>query len=324
MRKSGYWTAVLVVGLLVALLGGKPASAQEDSTDTEHRLYFPETRHSVGGEFREFYIAVPDPELVYGLPITEHCTESTKGRIVQYFEKARFEFVPDNPPELRVVLTDLGKLLYEPGQSLPALKNHPDCRYFPEMKTSVCFAFREFFEAHGGVAQFGYPISNFEIHNGIIVQYFQRARFEWHRELPEGERVQLTDLGEKYFARIKEDPSCLIPVDDPNNNRPHLILALNTRAYPESPFTQTTASQAIHIVVQDQYNIPVADAKVTLSVKLPDGRIQELELPGATDKNGFIHYTFSFENQTRGVVEVQVITRFADLQSRTNTSFRIW
>jgi hypothetical protein len=47
------------------------------------------------------------------------------------------------------------------------------------------------------VAVFGYPISEPFESGGILVQYFERSRFEYHPELPNGSRVLLTRLGTK-------------------------------------------------------------------------------------------------------------------------------
>jgi len=323
MRMRGYGSAVFLLILLVNLLGGEPALAQGEDPGREDLRYFPETRHWVQGEFLEMYESVPNPELVFGNPISVPFRESTRGRLVQYFERARFEYMPDNPPELRIQLTELGRLMYTSKQPSLKTEKNADCRNFPEMKTQVCYSFLDFFEANGGIAQFGYPISNFEIHNGLIVQYFQRARFEWHRELPEGQRVQLTDLGEKYFFVIKEDPKYLIPppLGDP---RPRLILGLKVRAFTDNPFTAGSGIQTIHITTQDQYHLPLAGAKVSLVVDYPDGSMDEVELPALTDKNGFASYRIDYENKPPGIVEVQVNVTYEDLQSHTVTSFRIW
>ena len=323
----GYRIAVFLLILLVNLLGGKPALAQGEDPGREDLRYFPETRHWVQGEFLEFYESVPNPELVFGYPISVPFRESTRGRLVQYFERARFEYMPDNPPELRVQLTELGRLMYTSKKPSLITESSTDCRNFPEMKTQVCYAFLDFFEANGGIAQFGYPISNFEIHDGLIVQYFQRARFEWHRELPEGQRVQLTDLGVKYFSVIKEDPIFLKSISLPDGNpRPQIILGLKVRAITENPFTAGTGTQTIHITAQDQYHLPLAGAQVKLVVHYPDGSLDEIELPFPTDKNGFASQKINFENQPPGVVEIQVIITYEDedLQAQTVTSFRIW
>src|SRR5262245_52283031 len=42
--------------------------------------------------------------------------------------------------------------------------------------------FLEFWREHGGQLIFGYPISEEIVEDGRIVQYFERARFEYHPE----------------------------------------------------------------------------------------------------------------------------------------------
>lgn len=56
--------------------------------------------------------------------------------------------------------------------------------------------FREYYEAtaaagHDAVALFGYPLRNEEQEHGLTVQYFERARFEWH---PDGVKLGLVGL----------------------------------------------------------------------------------------------------------------------------------
>ncbi|MYB76588.1 MAG: hypothetical protein F4X83_05730, partial [Chloroflexi bacterium] len=54
--------------------------------------------------------------------------------------------------------------------------------YFPETGMSVSFGFKRFFEERGSVEIFGYPITPELQERGRTVQYFQRARFEYHPE----------------------------------------------------------------------------------------------------------------------------------------------
>lgn len=54
--------------------------------------------------------------------------------------------------------------------------------YFPETDMSVSFGFKRFFEERGGLEIFGFPITPEVQENGFTVQYFQRARFEYHPE----------------------------------------------------------------------------------------------------------------------------------------------
>ncbi len=60
-------------------------------------------------------------------------------------------------------------------------ENHP-CRSFAETGHRICHGFRAFWESHGDDAlmTFGFPLSEeFTNEVGIVVQYFERARFEW-------------------------------------------------------------------------------------------------------------------------------------------------
>ncbi|MBV8087402.1 MAG: hypothetical protein JO247_21535 [Chloroflexi bacterium] len=69
-----------------------------------------------------------------------------------------------------------------PASALAAAPPAPDTTFFPETGHSVSFGFKHFFETRGGLDIFGYPTTE-EIHeNGWTVQYFQRARFEYHPE----------------------------------------------------------------------------------------------------------------------------------------------
>lgn len=61
----------------------------------------------------------------------------------------------------------------------PADPTTPDgTDYFQQTKHNVGPAFLAFWNANGGVGQFGYPITELFGENGASVQYFERARFE--------------------------------------------------------------------------------------------------------------------------------------------------
>lgn len=80
--------------------------------------------------------------------------------------------------------------------------------YFPETGKTVSGGFLDFFNAYGGLPIFGYPITSEILEGGRTVQYFERARMEWHPEV-EGGQVQLGLLGENVYGQT--DP----PVFDP-------------------------------------------------------------------------------------------------------------
>jgi hypothetical protein len=70
-------------------------------------------------------------------------------------------------------------------------------QYFSETGHTVRGEFLDFFNAHGGLRIFGFPITEEFLLNGRTVQYFQRARMELYPEKPAGQRVQLGPLGEE-------------------------------------------------------------------------------------------------------------------------------
>ncbi len=318
------WVRPICILLLASILSWGTSFAQTSTPQASDSLYFPETGHYVKGDFLTAYQSAVDPGRVYGWPITEAFTDST-GSQVQYFQKTVLQLHPNDPPELRIRPQDLGYFLYKTGSPLPLPPNFPACRVFPEdlEKHQVCYSFLDFYLSYGGPAQFGYPISNFEIQDGRIVQSFQRARFEWHPELPAGQTVALTDLGRLYFDTIGENPKRLQPESE-GANIPHTVLGLRVRAFPMYAFTSRDAQQTIYILVQDQKQVPLESAQVTLILTLPSGKIERYIVPGLTDKNGMISYTFDFHKEIVGSARVLVSATYETLQQQTTTSFRIW
>jgi hypothetical protein len=81
----------------------------------------------------------------------------------------------------------------------------PDYAYFPETGHNVGGQFKRFYEANGGVDIFGLPLTELFVEDGLKVQYFERARFELHPDLPSGLQVALTRLG-AYFTQGRTEP----------------------------------------------------------------------------------------------------------------------
>jgi hypothetical protein len=153
VRTQNRWLAIIFFLVLSLLLSPKPAAALQDGGSVEP-VYFAETGHWVMGDFLKTYQNTPDPEKIYGFPITEAFQDQTIGFIVQYFQHARFERHPENPPELRVIVSPLGEYLYSPEKPLPLPDNFPACQEFPETGFQVCYAFLDFFKENGGAAAF--------------------------------------------------------------------------------------------------------------------------------------------------------------------------
>jgi hypothetical protein len=311
-------SGILIIPLFLLNAFLPPAVPQ---TQVVERLFVPETGHSITNGFLATYQSVKDPQAIFGYPITDAFLDQTSGTnsLVQYFQKALFELHPGEVPELRVEIKWLGYFLYQKGEEAPLLMNSSDCRSF-DTNFQVCYALLDFYESNGGVAQFGYPISNLEIQNGIYVQYFQRAAFEWHPEFAPGKRVVLADLGMRFFNTIHEDPLRLRP----SAYTIRTILKLQVRAFPKTAVMAISpqGNQSIYVIVQDQNLVPVPNATVVLTVKYPSG----IEEPNvlATDDNGIAVIPLTVKEQIAGNVEINVKVSYSSLEQTTRTSFRLW
>ncbi len=313
----GIWVFLLLA--LAIPLWNAPTTAQ-----VEGQRYFQETGHWVFGDFYTAYTSIPHPEEIFGYPITDAWTDQTTQQSIQYFERAQFKLRPNQPPELRVEMTMLGEIAYDidkhgPSLSIPA--NFPACKTFDETGHQVCYAFLNYYDANGGVALFGYPISEIEIRDGRLVQYFQRAVFEWHPELASGSRVVLSDPGRQYFFIKNEDPSRLLPNKD--SYAFQSVLGLKVRAFPAKAVIAGQGSQSIYAVVLDQKLLPLANAQVIATIRYPSGKEERIVMP-LTDGNGITKLTFSLKDTRQGMVEVLISASYDTLQQATNTSFRIW
>jgi hypothetical protein len=311
-------TALLVfIAVLLGGLGWQRSLAQSDQEKD-----FEQTGHTVTGEFLNAYQSVSNPLRIYGYPITEAFQDPLTNNLVQYFQKARFELLPEAPDGKRVLVSPLGKYLYVAGKPVAIPDNSPACRLFLESNFKVCYAFLAFFDENGGEAQFGEPVSDIEIHNNQIVQYFQQARFEWHPEMPSGQRVLLTDLGTEYFFSHGENPIRLLPESGDRTIRS--VIGLHVRAFPVNAITAANGSQTINIIVQDQMLLPVRNATISLIVRMPSGQEERYIVPDATNSNGITQFNFKFSSNAIGVAKIQVAVMYGNLKTQTITSFRIW
>ena len=305
-------TPLLVMFILLASWG----SAQAQSADMQ---FFPETGHSAKGAFLQFYKDAKDPKLVFGYPITEQI-KSKDGRTVQYFQRARFELTTDLLGKPIIQLTSLGQATYKPGTQMN-IANTAGCQLFFSGQR-VCYEFLDFFKANGGTSQFGNPISPFEFHNDLIVQYFEKARFEWRADRPKDQRVVITDLGRLYFDQLGEDAAQLKPVT-PQDATINSVLSIKVRAFMLKSVTRSSGQQTIYVIVQSQTLQSVSNANGKIVIHWPNGKTEEYFF--VTNSSGIGTASFNFSDQKQGeLVPIDVIVVYQGLAGTTTTSFRIW
>jgi subtilisin family serine protease len=168
--------------------------ADKNAAIAKGRLFFPETGHSLGGAFRDYWEkkgGLP----VFGFPISEEFSEvsPTDGKLyrVQYFERNRFEY---HPEQNAVLLGLLGSEMTKGMDFAPASPDNQG-RYFRETQHNLSGQFRAYWDKYGGLAIFGFPISEPYYDNGKLIQWFERNRFELHPDNPPQHQVLLGLLG---------------------------------------------------------------------------------------------------------------------------------
>lgn len=174
----------------------------------------------IAERFTAFYNARGGVRLL-GNPISAPI--EVNGRAIQWFERARLEYWPEfagTPYEVQ-----LGRLgaEYTTGRAFPTQSyfvSRPDLRFFPETGHAVGGRFLAFWSQNGGLPAFGLPIS--EEFDEVLpdgrtyrVQYFERARLEYHPDLAgTPDEVQLGLLGTALYQN-ESRPSGIPPVPTP-------------------------------------------------------------------------------------------------------------
>jgi len=127
--------------------------------------------------------------------------EDGKEYTVQYFERVRMEYHPENAAPYDVLLGQFGRQIFRDSfwidrakfeQATAATLPQTGMTYFSATGHNVGPRFLAYWQANGGLAQFGYPlgeerdeslsVSPSQPSRSFRVQYFERARFEYHPE----------------------------------------------------------------------------------------------------------------------------------------------
>ena len=156
---------------------------------------FPETGKAVSGLFLDYW-QTHGGLAQQGYPISSLIGEISpldgKTYTVQYFERAVFEYHPENKSPYNILLSQLGAFRYKSrhpnGAPAQRPNTSPGSRLFPVTGKRLGGRFLDYWTANGGLAQQGYPLSDefSEVSPSdgktYTVQYFERAVFEAHPE----------------------------------------------------------------------------------------------------------------------------------------------
>jgi hypothetical protein len=169
-------------------------------------VYFEDTQQAIAPEFAAYWLEKGDLER-FGYPISRPVY--IHGILSQFFQRAVFEYHPEHAGTTNEVLLRLlgseatrGRFFDTADPAALSL----DRTFFPQTGYSLGGAFKRFWEENGGLAVYGYPISE-EIQEEsstdgktYTVQYFQRNRYEFHPDaVGTPFEVQVGLLGAELF-----------------------------------------------------------------------------------------------------------------------------
>ncbi|OJV90031.1 MAG: hypothetical protein BGO39_01230 [Chloroflexi bacterium 54-19] len=209
-----------------AASSAEPLTSQNDPNQNPAD-YFPQTGHYLSSPLAELWRRAGG-ETIFGLPLTDAYVDrvGTDGtsdgpgaRIVQYFEKARFEYYPArlHEPGFKnfshiskyFYLVDFGTLGKEIGgsdvpESAKAVQQRkgPDTsayHYFDSTGHDLAAPFLDFWNNNYGAKLFGNPISQPFNRDGQILQYFENALLEYDPTAP-NPVVTVAPLGKQELA----------------------------------------------------------------------------------------------------------------------------
>jgi hypothetical protein len=320
-----FFLGILMMGALLII---KPIFAQQPGPVCIEYEFFPDTGHNVCDRFLDFFHSRGGLE-IFGYPITEQFVEN--GRLVQYFQRARMEYHPENPPAYHVQLGLLGDFLAPadrkariPESERPR-SNDRNRIYAPETGHTIGFSFLEFYNENGGLDIFGYPVTEFILENGRYVQYFQRALMEWD---PNPKRIKLHDLGTVWVEqhdhlRPLRTAVPSLALDRNGEASAPAVTSLHATALVQDAITGRQGSQTVWVYVYAQNGEPVIGATISLIIHYPSGDRDMVMNP--TDQQGHSQVTFRLENPPRGqLVIIDAIVEYGGLSAQAHTSFFPW
>ncbi len=208
IRKGGSRAFVVALTALLTLLLLPMGTSAQDDWAAPRTVLIPETGHTIDGVFLDSWREWGGIS-AFGNPITPELEE--KGRIVQYYEYARFEYVPDDPNGQVVHFGAIGRELKPTTvfRSKPFMANKgedqggltriadelrawapvtgsearvpdsPTRVYIAETQHTVQNAFKNFWESTGGAEYLGNPITEEFQRDSVTYQIFERGKLSW-------------------------------------------------------------------------------------------------------------------------------------------------
>ena len=274
---------------------------------------FPQTGKTVRGTFLAYWYG-NGGLAQQGLPLTDEFEETNpsngKTYRVQYFERARFEAHPENLAPYNVLLGLLGTeqfaAKYPQGGPAHAGTCPSGAQDFATTGHCVGARFYDYWATHGGLTQQGLPISeefaevNPSDGKTYSVQYFERARFEYHPENAAPYTVLLGLLGGEQY-KAKDGGGGATPASPSTPPSPKPIPSVSPTPKPStSPIPSTVPSPA---------PLPTTPAALTISPQIgPNGTLFAVTGTGFVPNNTYYLRVTNVDNGARIIFDDTAVT----------------
>ena len=249
----------------------------------------------------------------------------------QYYSNVALIWTPtsDNP----VSLEPLGALDAPEVPSISAPAASDQVHYFPETGHSVTMAFLDFFAAYGGQQPFGFPLTEFRQEDDLAVQWFENVRLEWRPELPDGQRVQLSPLGEINYQRyqgnlprqetIQETIQEPIPELATQETPPTPPAEFHIKIAPEKPILPAGAPQRVRFLAFDDSTQFLPNIDIVLYVEARNWS-KVLTAP-PTDANGSAMVDLGqVEGDCGEIIQLRAVCETQDSMLMDSSQFTLW
>lgn len=309
------------IGLLVVLLGMLATSCALAQDGGLQPTPTAASRYAIAPVFEPFYQQHGQLRL-FGYPLTNPYQGGRNDRLIQYFQRMRLEY---DPEEAVIHVTPLGQWAVPDRADWVVLEPSPSsrARTFAGSEFSVRDEFLVFYEQHGGPAIVGLPLTPQLDEGGVRVQYFTNARLEWHPDVSREHRVQVAMLGEAHYQQIglyqDTGRSRVLPSAG--------LQAVTMQASVAAPILFDEEQQVVHALVftaDDQ--TPVAGVPVELTATF-DGHSATFNLP-PTDGFGHAQAELSIPAEARRGQRVQLTFKALNPSGQAigqaSHSFKLW
>lgn len=218
-------------------------------------------------------------EPLLGAPVTGEFDEH--GLTVQYFERARLEYHPEYagaPVMLGRIGADYAAALWRTFPLPTGEMILPGATLFQETGHTLSEPFRTFWQQHGAMVNFGYPLSEptweFVTTTMVQVQYFERGRLEFDPNARgTADAIRMSSLGRDLALLRGNTIQMVAPVAPPKPTaRPAQQPVAKPAANAVAPAAPTATGKRIIVNLDRQWLYAYQAGKLVFDAPVSTGR----------------------------------------------------